>query len=107
MGFLRWRLELNWRRPPKCDMEVSSAFRHYTEGSSALQAQILVSTTQNAPTQLSRRPKRVDAARNYDKLVAAAREAFPEADRSAALEDIARRAGVGIGTLYRHFPTRR
>jgi AcrR family transcriptional regulator len=56
--------------------------------------------------QLSRRPKRADALRNYEKLVAAGREAFTEADRSASLEDIARRAGVGIGTLYRNFPTR-
>jgi AcrR family transcriptional regulator len=60
--------------------------------------------TETAP--LSRRPKRADALRNYEKLVAAAREAFTEADRSASLEDIARRAGVGIGTLYRNFPTR-
>jgi AcrR family transcriptional regulator len=52
------------------------------------------------------RPKRADARRNYDQLIAAAREAFRERDRSASLEDIARRAGVGIGTLYRHFPTR-
>jgi AcrR family transcriptional regulator len=66
-----------------------------------------MSATENLPTQISRRPKRSDAARNYDKLVAAAREAFTEEDRSAALEDIARRAGVGIGTLYRNFPTRR
>jgi AcrR family transcriptional regulator len=58
------------------------------------------------PVQLSKRPKRSDALRNYEKLVAAAREAFTEADRSASLEDIARRAGVGIGTLYRNFPTR-
>ena len=57
-------------------------------------------------SELSKRPKRADALRNYEKLVAAAREAFTEADRSAALEDIARRAGVGIGTLYRNFPTR-
>jgi len=56
---------------------------------------------------LAKRPKRADALRNYEKLVAAAREAFTEADRSAALEDIARRAGVGIGTLYRNFPGRR
>jgi len=56
--------------------------------------------------QISKRPKRADALRNYEKLVAAGREAFTEADRSASLEDIARRAGVGIGTLYRHFPTR-
>ncbi len=44
--------------------------------------------------------------RNYDKLIAAAREAFTEDGSGASLEDIARRAGVGIGTLYRHFPTR-
>jgi AcrR family transcriptional regulator len=61
---------------------------------------------QTEVVQLSKRPKRADALRNYEKLVAAAREAFTEADRSASLEDIARRAGVGIGTLYRNFPTR-
>jgi AcrR family transcriptional regulator len=55
---------------------------------------------------ISRRPKRADAQRNYAKLVTAARTAFTEADADASLEDIARRAGVGIGTLYRHFPTR-
>jgi AcrR family transcriptional regulator len=65
-----------------------------------------MTTPQIAPEQLSRRPKRADALRNYEKLLAAAREAFTEADRSASLEDNARRAGVGIGTLYRHFPTR-
>src|SRR3954463_11616887 len=58
------------------------------------------------PVQLSKRPRRADALRNYEKLLDAAREAFTEADRSASLEDIARRAGVGIGTLYRNFPTR-
>ena len=52
------------------------------------------------------RPKRADARRNYDKLVAAARAAFTEDGTSAPLEDVAERAGVGIGTLYRHFPTR-
>jgi AcrR family transcriptional regulator len=65
-----------------------------------------MTSPQTEPVQLSKRPKRADALRNYEKLVAAAREAFTEADRSASLEDIARRAGVGIGTLYRHFPTR-
>jgi AcrR family transcriptional regulator len=54
----------------------------------------------------ARRPKRADAQRNYAKLLEAARAAFTEADADASLEDIARRAGVGIGTLYRHFPTR-
>jgi AcrR family transcriptional regulator len=65
-----------------------------------------MTTPQTDVAPLSKRPKRADALRNYEKLVAAAREAFTEADRSASLEDIARRAGVGIGTLYRNFPTR-
>jgi AcrR family transcriptional regulator len=55
---------------------------------------------------LVQRPRRADARRNYDKLIAAAREAFAEQGTSASLEEIARRAGVGIGTLYRHFPSR-
>ncbi len=52
------------------------------------------------------KPLRVDAQRNYDKLVLAAREAFRERGSDASLDDIAKRAGVGPGTLYRHFPTR-
>jgi AcrR family transcriptional regulator len=50
--------------------------------------------------------KRADARRNYEKVLAAARDAFAEDGASTSLEAIARRAGVGIGTLYRHFPTR-
>ena len=53
-----------------------------------------------------RRPKRADARRNYEKVLVAAREAFAEGGESTSLEEIARRAGVGIGTLYRHFPNR-
>jgi AcrR family transcriptional regulator len=64
-------------------------------------------STTEAPTEtLLTRPKRADARRNYEKILAAAREAFAEGGESTALEDIARRAGVGIGTLYRHFPNR-
>jgi AcrR family transcriptional regulator len=63
------------------------------------------STDAGIPT-LPQRPKRADAARNYDKLLAAARDAFTDDGADASLEDIARRAGVGIGTLYRNFPTR-
>jgi AcrR family transcriptional regulator len=55
---------------------------------------------------LTHRPKRADARRNYDRLIEAARAAFAELGGSASLEEIARRADVGIGTLYRHFPTR-
>jgi AcrR family transcriptional regulator len=53
----------------------------------------------------SRKP-RADSLRNRDLLLAAGKAAFTEAGAEAPLEDIARRAGVGIGTLYRHFPTR-
>ena len=56
--------------------------------------------------ELAPRPKRADARRNYEKLLAAAREAFAEQGTDATLEEIAARAGVGIGTLYRHFPSR-
>src|ERR1700759_4217921 len=59
------------------------------------------------PTQeLITLPKRADARRNYEKVLAAAREAFAEGGESTSLEEVARRAGVGIGTLYRHFPNR-
>ncbi|GGO15647.1 TetR/AcrR family transcriptional regulator [Micromonospora parathelypteridis] len=59
------------------------------------------------PEVFAQRPKRADARRNYDALIAAAREAFAENGAAASLEDVARRASVGIGTLYRNFPTRR
>ena len=65
-----------------------------------------MSTTEVSPETLIARPKRADARRNYERVLAAAREAFAEGGESTALEEIARRAGVGIGTLYRHFPNR-
>lgn len=52
------------------------------------------------------KPLRADAQRNRDKLLAAASDAFAECGTDVSLEAVARRAGVGIGTLYRHFPTR-
>ncbi|GIG65605.1 TetR/AcrR family transcriptional regulator [Phytomonospora endophytica] len=51
-------------------------------------------------------PARADARRNAQVLLDAAREAFAEHGTDASLRDVARRAGVGIGTLYRHFPAR-
>lgn len=50
------------------------------------------------------RPLRADAARNVERVVRAGREAFADLGPDAPLEEIARRAGVGIRTLYRHFP---
>ncbi|HEY3737646.1 MAG TPA: helix-turn-helix domain-containing protein [Jatrophihabitans sp.] len=49
---------------------------------------------------------RADAQRNRALLLDAARRTFAERGTDASLEEVARRAGVGIGTLYRHFPTR-
>jgi AcrR family transcriptional regulator len=49
---------------------------------------------------------RADARRNYDQLLVVAAEVVAEEGADASLRDIARRAGVGLGTLYRHFPTR-
>jgi AcrR family transcriptional regulator len=54
----------------------------------------------------ARRPRRADARRNYDLLVLAAREVFTEQGADAPLEEVARRAGVGNATMYRHFAAR-
>lgn len=55
---------------------------------------------------MPQRQMRADARRNYDRLLGEARVAFAEQGVGTSLEEIARRAGVAIGTLYRHFPTR-
>lgn len=52
------------------------------------------------------RKPRADSVRNRDLLLTTAKTAFTELGAEVALEEVARRAGVGIGTLYRHFPTR-
>ena len=49
---------------------------------------------------------RADARRNYERLLACAHQAFTDHGANASLEDIAKRAELGIGTLYRHFPNR-
>ena len=59
-----------------------------------------------AATSAQPRAMRADARRNHDRLVTEARSAFAAHGTDASLEDVARRAGVGIGTLYRHFPNR-
>jgi AcrR family transcriptional regulator len=52
------------------------------------------------------RPMRADAKRNYERLVTAARTVFAQQGGGASMESIAKEAGVGVGTLYRHFPKR-
>ena len=58
------------------------------------------------PTTASIRPRRTDARRNYESLLAAATDVFTEQGVHAPLDEIARRAQVGNATMYRHFPTR-
>ena len=92
------------------DTEDASGFIHSSGGSLhfARRSPKASHVRHLSPTghRLRHRPKRADARRNYEKLVAAAAEAFAENGTAASLEEIARRADVGIGTLYRHFPTR-
>ncbi|MGX6448440.1 TetR/AcrR family transcriptional regulator, partial [Patulibacter sp. S7RM1-6] len=52
------------------------------------------------------RPRRADALRNRERVLAAAQDAFAEAGPDVAVAEIARRAGVGAGTLFRHFPSK-
>jgi AcrR family transcriptional regulator len=52
------------------------------------------------------RPMRADARRNYERLVGAARKVLADQGGEASMEAIAKQAGVGVGTLYRHFPKR-
>src|ERR1700733_5053831 len=58
------------------------------------------------PSQPARRKPRADAQRNRERILEVAKEAFTRSGASASLDDIAKQAGVGPGTLYRHFPTR-
>jgi AcrR family transcriptional regulator len=52
------------------------------------------------------KPLRADARRNREKVLVAARAVFAEQGREAQMDDVARRADVGVGTVYRHFPTK-
>ncbi len=60
----------------------------------------------NKTVVIAARKPRADAARNRDRLLEAAKAVFSVGGAGASLEEVAKRAGVGIGTLYRHFPTR-
>jgi AcrR family transcriptional regulator len=104
--FMEGVVPLKWRLPPQ---RSGGCLRLLYGGNlrfATYETNSPMTSTDSLVQPLSHRPKRADARRNYDKLIAAGREAFTEDGRGASLEDIARRAGVGIGTLYRHFPSR-
>jgi AcrR family transcriptional regulator len=78
----------------------------YTEGSSAFQgAEMDDRVKQSAKAKAVRKP-RADAVRNRERVLEAAKAVFSAGGAEASLEAVAQEAGVGIGTLYRHFPTR-
>jgi len=77
-----------------------------SENSQIADASDAASATPATPAPASLRRPRADAARNRERLIEAASAAFATGAKDVSLEAIARDAGVGIGTLYRHFPTR-
>ena len=92
------------------DTEVSAVLRH-TEGASVFQGWMVPTAIKRKKTlakkalDKSRKP-RADALRNRERVLEAARTVFSTGGPEASLEAVAKTAGVGIGTLYRHFPTR-
>ena len=83
-----------------------SDLRNYTEGSSGSQTEIEMNSRAPATMAPEGRPMRADAVRNRQRVITSAAAALAECGPDVALEEIAGRAGVGIGTLYRHFPDR-
>jgi AcrR family transcriptional regulator len=58
------------------------------------------------PAETTDRPLRADARRNRERILLAAAEVFADQGAAAQMDDVARHAGVGVGTVYRHFPTK-
>lgn len=77
-----------------------------TSATSATSATLAGPASEPASTAAAGKPLRAHARRNREALVAAAREAFAAGEADIHVEEIARRAGVGVGTFYRHFATR-
>src|ERR1700688_1244236 len=81
---------------------VSESVDKITGGSLRLQLFFMPTKDQK----ISPRKPRTDAQRNRERILEVAKEAFTRSGANASLDDIAKGAGVGAGTLYRHFPTR-
>jgi AcrR family transcriptional regulator len=87
-------------------LSVSVAAREqHTEPASVFQEVTLPTAVKSSDKKAVRKP-RADAVRNHDRVLEAAKLVFSAGGPEASLEAVARTAGVGIGTLYRHFPTR-
>jgi AcrR family transcriptional regulator len=89
------------------EYEVRFRFRHNTELTFRLSRATFTVVSQIVdPPGSPLRPLRADARRNREKVLDAARAAFAAHGREAQMDDVARRAEVGVGTVYRHFPTK-
>jgi AcrR family transcriptional regulator len=94
------------------DWYAEGSSGYYTEGASEYARELTMADDVTPVTDEVQAPGdgaprlRADAARNRAKLIDSARQVFSEHGGDASLEQIAKAAGVGIGTLYRHFPTR-
>jgi AcrR family transcriptional regulator len=96
-------LWLTGRRVPTKTEGVSESVDRITGDYLRLQKFFRMPTARSKP--VSRKP-RTDALRNRERILEVAKEAFTRSGGDASLDDIAKEAGVGAGTLYRHFPTR-
>ena len=65
-----------------------------------------MTTTETHGASETHRPLRADARRNRERILDSARQVFAESGAEAQIDDVARHAGVGVGTVYRHFPTK-
>ena len=90
------------RRVPTKTESVSESVDKITGDYLRLQLFCMPTKTQK----IARRKPRTDAQRNRERILEVAKEAFTRSGANASLDDIAKEAGVGAGTLYRHFPTR-
>src|SRR5918997_889159 len=76
------------------------------EDASVCKGKIQKANAMTHPSAMEKRKPRADAIRNRERVLEAAKAVFSQGGPEASLETVARCAGVGIGTLYRHFPTR-
>src|SRR6516225_4736146 len=86
-------------------MEGTSAYKHM-EGTSVYKRRSQKADAMTDQPAFGTRKPRADAIRNRERVLEAAKAVFSQGGPEAGLEAVARQAGVGIGTLYRHFPTR-
>jgi len=93
---------LTSRRVPNKTESVSESVDKIT--GDALRLQVFFMPVKNQ--KIAPRKPRTDAQRNRERILEVAKEAFTRSGANASLDDIAKEAGVGAGTLYRHFPTR-